>query len=66
VSERGWWTGLDCALCGERVKVTAGDARFSQPVLPGGKLGRPVAEHFECRTFHDTVAERLAQVREDE
>jgi hypothetical protein len=48
MGERNWWVGLTCVHCGRRV-VTAGDARFSQPVTPAGKLGRPVAVHFTCR-----------------
>jgi hypothetical protein len=40
---------LRCVYCGRRVKVTAGGARFSQPVTPSGKLGKPVAWHFACR-----------------
>jgi hypothetical protein len=49
VSGRSWCVGLVCVVCGRWVNVTAGDARFSQPVLPNGKLGRPVAEHYACR-----------------
>jgi hypothetical protein len=56
MTERGWWTGLDCALCGERVKVSDADAIFRR----GLDTGEPSAEHFECRRFHDAVVDRLA------
>jgi hypothetical protein len=62
VSERGWWTGLSCRLCGQRVKITDADAIFHRGLSGDG----PTAEHYECRTFRNRVAERLAQVRGSE
>jgi hypothetical protein len=49
-SERGWWVGLACGLCGARVKADNG--RFSQPVTPDGTFGEPWAEHHpgDCRS----------------
>ncbi|MET1009694.1 MAG: hypothetical protein ABWY96_06585 [Gaiellaceae bacterium] len=41
---RGWWVGLACRVCGERVKGKT-DGRYTMPVLPTGKTGEPWAEH---------------------
>jgi hypothetical protein len=58
MSERSWYVGLDCRLCGEPVKVTAADATFHRGLRDGG----PWAEHHDCRTFHDAVVKRLAEL----
>jgi hypothetical protein len=41
--EGGWWVGLCCRLCGERVKADNG--KFSRLVNEDGSFGAPVAEH---------------------
>jgi hypothetical protein len=43
VSARGWWVGLACRLCGQRVKAVNG--KFSRPVNEDGSFGEPVADH---------------------
>jgi hypothetical protein len=60
VSERNWWVGLDCALCGQPVKITDADAVFHR----GLANDEPTAEHYECRSFHNAVADRLREIRE--
>jgi hypothetical protein len=60
VSACNWWTGLTCRLCGERVKVTAGDAPFCHGLGNGGEAW---AEHYDCRRFHDRVEARLEERR---
>ena len=56
MSERNWWVGLDCALCGRPVKVGDADAVFRRRLADD----KPTAEHYECRRLRDAVAERLA------
>jgi hypothetical protein len=60
VTDRNWWVGLVCRLCGRPAKLTAGDALFCRGLDNGGE---PWAEHYDCRRFRGRVDRALEERR---